>query len=62
MIISRSCIRDVGRKFIQIAFEKAGIPVLPIYADVVDAREWDDEKIKFLVSDFIESRVIPSNI
>jgi benzoyl-CoA reductase subunit B len=61
MIISRSCIRDIGRKFTQIAFEQAGIPMLPIYADVVDAREWEDEKIKNLVSDFIESRVVKND-
>jgi benzoyl-CoA reductase subunit B len=58
MIISRSCIRDIGRRFIKLAFEKAGIPLLTIYADVVDAREWDDEKIKADVSSFIEKRVL----
>ena len=30
-----------GRLFIERALEDAGIPVLPIEADVVDAREWD---------------------
>ncbi|MBA7695145.1 hypothetical protein ES703_103767 [subsurface metagenome] len=58
MIVSESCIRDVGRKFTKIAFENAGIPLLSIYADVVDAREWDDEKIKAQVSKFIEERIL----
>jgi hypothetical protein len=30
-----------GRLFIERALENAGIPVLPIEADVVDARAWD---------------------
>jgi len=58
MIVSESCIRDIGRRFTKIAFEDAGIPLLPIYADVVDAREWDDEKIKAQVSNFIEERLL----
>ena len=58
MIVSESCIRDVSRKFTKIAFENAGIPLLTIYADVVDAREWDDEKIKAQVSEFIEERIL----
>jgi benzoyl-CoA reductase/2-hydroxyglutaryl-CoA dehydratase subunit BcrC/BadD/HgdB len=58
MIVNRSCIRDVGRRFIKIAFEDAGIPLLTIYADVVDAREWDDEKVKSQVSSFIEERLL----
>jgi benzoyl-CoA reductase/2-hydroxyglutaryl-CoA dehydratase subunit BcrC/BadD/HgdB len=58
MIVSESCIRDIGRKFTKIAFENAGIPLLSIYADVVDAREWDDEKIKAQVSNFIEERLL----
>jgi benzoyl-CoA reductase/2-hydroxyglutaryl-CoA dehydratase subunit BcrC/BadD/HgdB len=58
MIVSESCIRDVGRTFTKIAFEDAGIPLLTIYADVVDAREWDDEKVKSQVSNFIEQRLL----
>lgn len=61
MIVSRSCIRDIGRRFIKLAFETANIPLLTIYADVVDAREWDDEKIKSDVSNFIESGIIKQN-
>lgn len=59
MIVNRSCMRDVGRTFTKIAFEDAGIPLLTIYADVVDAREWDDEKVKSQVSNFIEERLLP---
>jgi benzoyl-CoA reductase/2-hydroxyglutaryl-CoA dehydratase subunit BcrC/BadD/HgdB len=63
IIVSKSCIRPVGGsvgwKFTQMAFEAAGIPVLPIYADVVDAREWNDEEIKGQVSRFIEEKVRP---
>jgi hypothetical protein len=39
------------------ALENAGIPVLPIYADNVDPRDWDDAKMKSLVSEFIERRL-----
>jgi len=45
--------------FTKIVFENAGIPLLTIYADVVDAREWDDEKVKSQVSNFIEERLLP---
>jgi benzoyl-CoA reductase/2-hydroxyglutaryl-CoA dehydratase subunit BcrC/BadD/HgdB len=58
MIVNKSCMRDVGRTFTKIAFENAGIPLLTIYADVVDAREWDDEGVKFQVSNFIEERLL----
>ena len=58
MIVNRSCIRDIGRRLTKLVFEDAGIPLLIIYADVVDAREWDDEKIKSQVSSFIEERLL----
>jgi len=58
MIVNRSCIRDIGRMFTRIVLENAGIPLLTIYADVVDAREWDDEKVKSQVSSFIEERLL----
>jgi len=58
MIVNKSCMRDVGRTFTKIAFEDAGIPLLTIYADVVDAREWDDEKVKSQVSNFIEEKLL----
>jgi benzoyl-CoA reductase/2-hydroxyglutaryl-CoA dehydratase subunit BcrC/BadD/HgdB len=62
MIISKSCIRPVGgslgNMFTIRDFKEAGIPVLPIYADVVDAREWKDEEIKFQLSKFIEEKIL----
>jgi len=45
--------------FIKMVLEEGGIPALPIYADVVDAREWNDEEIRAQVSRFIEERCIP---
>ena len=30
-----------GNRFIELALERAGIPVLPVFADMVDARSWD---------------------
>jgi benzoyl-CoA reductase subunit B len=56
MIVASNCIDSVGNMFIKLVLEKAGVPVLPIYADVVDAREWDDEGIQNQVSRFIEER------
>lgn len=59
MIVASNCIDSVGNMFIKMVLEEAGIPVLPIYADIVDAREWDDEGIKTAVSQFIEKRCLP---
>lgn len=39
-------------------FEHAGIPVVSIPCDNVDARAWDEEKIRDLVSGFIEERIL----
>jgi len=62
IIVSKSCVRPVGGavgwKFTQMAFEAAGIPVLPIYSDVVDAREWNDAEVTSEVSRFIEEKVL----
>ena len=46
-----------GRLFIERALEDAGIPVLPIEADVVDAREWDGDGARANVRSFLEKRV-----
>ena len=59
MIVASNCIDSVGSRFIEMVLEKAGIPVLPIYADIVDAREWNDEEIQAQVSRFIEERCMP---
>jgi benzoyl-CoA reductase/2-hydroxyglutaryl-CoA dehydratase subunit BcrC/BadD/HgdB len=46
-----------GRRFIEQALERAGIPVLPIEADVVDARAWDPAATRTAVRDFLDERV-----
>jgi benzoyl-CoA reductase/2-hydroxyglutaryl-CoA dehydratase subunit BcrC/BadD/HgdB len=48
-----------GRLFIERALEAAGIPVLPIEADVVDPREWQPDAARALVQSFLETRVGP---
>ena len=37
------------------ALEKAGVPTCQIEADTVDARDWDDTKIKAQIASFIET-------
>jgi benzoyl-CoA reductase/2-hydroxyglutaryl-CoA dehydratase subunit BcrC/BadD/HgdB len=46
-----------GRLFIERALEEAGVPVLPIEADVVDARAWDAAAARAAVHTFLETRV-----
>jgi benzoyl-CoA reductase/2-hydroxyglutaryl-CoA dehydratase subunit BcrC/BadD/HgdB len=46
-----------GRRFIERALEEAGIPVLPIAADVVDARAWTPAATRAAVRDFLDERV-----
>jgi hypothetical protein len=47
-----------GKRFVERALERAGIPVLTIDADVVDARRWDAGRMRDVVGRFIDSRVI----
>jgi benzoyl-CoA reductase/2-hydroxyglutaryl-CoA dehydratase subunit BcrC/BadD/HgdB len=47
-----------GRLFIERALEDAGIPTLPIEADVVDARAWDPAAARAAVRSFLDSRVL----
>ena len=47
-----------GRLFIERALEDAGIPVLPIEGDVVDARAWDATAARAAVKAFLETRVV----
>lgn len=47
-----------GRLFIERALEQAGVPVLPIEADVVDGRAWNPDGARALVRAFLEERVI----
>ena len=46
-----------GNRFIERALEKAGIPVLPVYADMVDAQAWNGQDMRRRVGDFIEERL-----
>jgi benzoyl-CoA reductase subunit B len=46
-----------GRLFIERALEEAGVPVLPVEADVVDARSWDPGAARAAVSTFLDTRV-----
>lgn len=57
-LVAKNCRESIGAPLIRIALENAGIPVLPIYTDNVDAREWDDDLIKSQVSNFIETRLL----
>ncbi|MBN1367074.1 MAG: 2-hydroxyacyl-CoA dehydratase [Dehalococcoidales bacterium] len=57
-LVSTTCRIGMYTSLTKLAFEKAGIPVLEITADNVDARKWDDEKIKAQVSEFIEKRCL----
>jgi hypothetical protein len=43
-----------GNRFIERALEQAGIPVLPIYADMVDPRGWDAAQRRESVSAFLQ--------
>jgi benzoyl-CoA reductase subunit B len=43
-----------GNRFIELALERAGIPVLPIAADMVDARSWDAAAMRRKVAQFLE--------
>jgi hypothetical protein len=47
-----------GRLFIERALEDAGIPVLPVEADVVDARAWNPAAARETVRAFLDTRVI----
>jgi hypothetical protein len=49
---------DRGQFFISHALERAGIPVLELDADTVDARVWDEAAATAAVSRFIEQRVL----
>jgi benzoyl-CoA reductase subunit B len=46
-----------GRLFIERALEEAGIPTLPVEADVVDARAWNPAAARAAVAAFLDDRV-----
>src|SRR5690606_29958164 len=57
-LISNSCTQSAGGAyFVKKALEDAGIPVLQLRADPVDARAWDDRQMIKLVEEFLENQV-----
>jgi benzoyl-CoA reductase/2-hydroxyglutaryl-CoA dehydratase subunit BcrC/BadD/HgdB len=50
--------RGIG--FITRALREAGVPVLDLPVDPVDARSWDDERMRALVVDFVENTLEPA--
>ena len=57
-MVSTSCTQAVQSSyFIRKTFEDAGIPVLELRADTVDARVWDEERMTGEVESFLEARL-----
>ena len=57
-LVAESCTQAVqGSYFIKKAFEDAGIPVLELRADTVDARAWNDERMTVEIEKFLENRL-----
>ena len=57
-LVQASCTQAVqGSYFIKKALEEAGIPVLEIRADNVDARTWDDAHMTEALESFLENRL-----
>lgn len=48
---------SLGSRMTKLALEAAGIPVVELHANMVDARLWDNEKMTRLVEEFIETRI-----
>ncbi len=46
-----------GNRFIERALERAGIPVLPVFTDMVDPRNWNAAEMIARVGRFIEERL-----
>jgi len=46
-----------GNRFIELALERAGIPVMPVFADMADARSWNAAEMRRKVGQFLEQRV-----
>jgi len=49
-----------GQRIINRALEENNIPVLDFPVDPVDANTWDDDRLRGLVSAFIENRIVLS--
>lgn len=48
-----------GSRMTRLALEAAGIPVVELHANMVDARLWDDAAMTRTVEEFIETRITP---
>lgn len=48
---------SLGSRITRIALERAGIPVVELHANMVDARHWDDDRMRRTVEEFIETRL-----
>lgn len=46
-----------GSYFITQALEQVGVPTIEIWADMVDGRNWNQQEMRALISDFIKNRV-----
>jgi benzoyl-CoA reductase/2-hydroxyglutaryl-CoA dehydratase subunit BcrC/BadD/HgdB len=57
-MVSQNCRRSLQAPLTRMVLEDSGIPTLAIPCDNVDARAWNENKIKNLVSDFIEKRLL----
>ena len=51
-----------GNRFIERSLERAGIPVLPMFADMVDARSWDPAGMRGKVAQFLEQHIQQNTI
>jgi benzoyl-CoA reductase subunit B len=47
-----------GNKLTALALKEAGVPVLMIDGDMVDANSWDHDKMVSLVADFAENHLV----
>ncbi len=55
-LISESCTLGAGGTyFVKKAFEEAGIPLLQLHADPVDARAWDERAMITELENFLEN-------
>ncbi len=57
-MVGKNCKTYMRGPLTRMIFENAGIPTLSIPCDNVDARQWDEPKIRSLVSGFIEERLM----
>ena len=56
MLMPKSCRHSsTGALFTKRALEDAGVPVLEVWADMVDARQWDNDDMTQRVRDFLNT-------